>query len=366
MNSTVNSFKGRIALSLGILVVAFSAAVVLRTQAASDYKHPINGWQVMPPVSYKNLTLFPVRANDEGPTDAYITLDEGIKSGTVIITEKGSPGIIRRPLERGANPSARQSTINQAQVQSIGQDGAVNRLVLINKSGKKLLLLAGEVIVGGKQDRIVEKDMIVPPYSDPIDINVFCVEHGRWQRKTESFASLGAISHPKLRAAAQDRKDQSAVWSEVGKKNAELGTANRTDTYQEVYRSKSVDDRMQPYIDALQRELPGKGIVGVVVAKNGEPVWADLFASSSLFSRYWPKLLKSYVVDAVTDYPREIRPSLDQAERFLREREGRTSFEGQEGVYRLTKIDHPQYAIFELEDVSLMKPLRLHFNKMRR
>src|SRR5687768_8150338 len=47
------------------------------------------GWRVLAPVSYKNLTIFPVRAADLRGSEAYITLDEGTKSGTVVITEKG-------------------------------------------------------------------------------------------------------------------------------------------------------------------------------------------------------------------------------------------------------------------------------------
>ena len=122
-------------------------------------------------------------------------------------------------------------------------NASVNELSLINKSGKKLLLLAGEVIVGGKQDRIVQDDVVIPPVSVPVSLSVFCVEHGRWSqrtsaeasgggvaapapviaplgvaRKSENFYSLGAVAHPTLRAAAQDKKQQSEVWKEVGRK----------------------------------------------------------------------------------------------------------------------------------------------------
>ena len=58
-----------------------------------------------------------------------------------------------------------------------GYGGDVNRLVIYNRSGRKLLLLAGEMVVGGKQDRIVQKDRIVPPSDHPYDLDVFCVEH---------------------------------------------------------------------------------------------------------------------------------------------------------------------------------------------
>jgi hypothetical protein len=217
-------------------------------------------------------------------------------------------------------------------------------------------------------------------------LNVFCVEHGRWTARNAShnsggvparvspeespapakFSSLGAVAHPKLRGVAQDKKEQGEVWKEVSDNNAKLGTSNTTDTYQEVYSSKRVGAQMDDYLRALEREVLQPGVVGVVVARNGQPVWADVFASQRLFAAYWPKLLKSYVVDALGDNTSEKRPALDEAARYLLEREGTVSATTQEGVYQLVKTEQAAYAVFELRDISLTAPLRLHFNKMDR
>ena len=335
--------------------------------------------QVLAPVSYKNLTIFPVRGPDRQGSDAYITLDEGTKAGTVVITERGGGQMVRR-VPRG---SARQ--------QNVGYSGGatVNELALVNRSGKKLLLLAGEVIVGGKQDRIVQEDRLIPPVSIPVALSVFCVEHGRWSAREVShnsgggagaghsapvaaapddgkFSSLGAVAHPKLRAAAQDKKVQAEVWNEVSANNAKLGTVNRTDTYQEVYASKQVGAQMDDYLRALQSEVLQPGVVGVVVARNGRAVWADVFASQRLFASYWPKLLKSYVVDALGDNTSEARPSVAEASGYLRAHDGKVSTTTQEGVYQLVKIEQPAYAIFDLRDISLAPLLRVHWNKMNR
>jgi len=332
---------------------------------------PNPGWSLLAPVTYKNLTLFPVRGADVAPAGDYITLDEGLKSGTVRITERGGTQTAR----------GRHGRVQQV---SMGGGASVNELALVNRSGKKLLLLAGEVVVGGKQDRIVQEDRVVPPVSVPVSLDVFCVEHGRWSerasggrdrggpviaapvQKPDSFNSLGAVAHPKLRAAAQDRKEQSAVWSEVSANNAKLGTSNGTDTYQEVYQSKKVSGQLKDYTSALEREVLQPGVVGVVVARNGELVWADVFASHGLFAQYWPKLLKSYAVDAVADYRRERAPTLDAARRYLNDRGGAVAATTQQGVYQLVKTENPSFAIFELTDISLVQPRRLHFNKMQR
>jgi hypothetical protein len=364
-----------LAAALAALLLAALALPAGPTPARAKGNRNGSDWQVLTPVSYKNLTIFPVRGADLAGAGDYITLDEGTKAGTVVITERGGgTQAVQAPLRHPRSASARQQNV------AYGGGGAtVNELALVNRSGKKLLLLAGEVVVGGKQDRIVQEDRIIPPVSVPVALNVFCVEHGRWSARTAShtaaspdpsapsrFSSLGAVAHPKLRAAAQDKKVQGEVWNEVRANNAKLGTANSTDTYQEVYKSGRVGAQMDDYLRALEREVLRPGVVGVVVARNGQVVWADVFASQRLFAAYWPKLLKSYVVDALGDNTNEGRPAVEEAARYLREREGTVSATTQAGVYQIVKTEQPRYALFELRDLSLATPLRLHFNKMNR
>jgi len=378
-------FRSSRAASATLCVCALLGAALglaARSGAAHGPTHGPNlnpqGWTVLAPVTYKNLTIFPVRGRDLAGAHDYITLDEGIRAGTVRITEKGA--VAERPVRR-TRGAARQQ---QVAMNGAGRgDGAsVNELALVNRSGKKLLLLAGEVVVGGKQDRIVQDDLIIPPVSVPVSLNVFCVEHGRWSHRAsaraggaptegpapvaDGFTSLGAISHPKLRAAAQDKKEQGEVWREVAANNSKLGTQNGTDTYQEVYANRKVAAQLGDYVRALEREVLQPGVVGAVVARNGRLVWADVFATSSLFARYWPKLLKSYAVDAVGDYASDARPGTEEARRYLLERAGEATTTGAAGVYQLVKVEHPRYAVFELRDVSLATPLRLHYNKMER
>ena len=363
-----------------------TAALIPSTNTPARAKGNRRGgeWTVLAPVSYKNLTIFPVRGADLAGSDAYITLDEGTKAGTVLITEKGAQSAQGTIVHPNAAPgNARQQNA------SYNSGASVNELALVNRSGKKLMLLAGEVIVGGKQDRIVQEDRVIPAINVPVALSVFCVEHGRWTPRAtsynsgggsaqaraaapvaagapEKFDSLGAVAHPKLRAASQDSKQQSAVWDEVSKNNAKLGTKNSTDTYQEVYANKKVAGQLDDYVRTLEREVLQPGVVGVVVARNGKPVWADVFASRRLFASYWPKLLKSYVVDAIGDYTSDARPTTEQASAYLLARDGTVSTTTQQGVYQLVKYEQAAYAVFELRDISLASPLRLHFNKMDR
>jgi hypothetical protein len=127
---------------------------------------PAGDWRLLDPISYENLTVFPVVTSSGYDTSGFLTLEEGLAHGEVIVREQGAETMIR---DRGTvRPS----------VQNYGGP-SVNQLVLVNHGKKPLLLLAGELVSGGKQDRIIGKDRIVPVGAEPLPLDVFCVEHGR-------------------------------------------------------------------------------------------------------------------------------------------------------------------------------------------
>ena len=145
--------------------------------------------------------MFPVVAAHSHDTQEFLTLDEGLRSGEVIVTESGSvQPLMRRRRTRRSRSGAQ-----------------VNQLVLVNNSKRPLILLAGEIVTGGKQDRVIGKDRIIPAESDPVDLGVFCVEPGRWTGSSDRFGvggPLGAVAAPmaapNVRAKAMADKDQSA------------------------------------------------------------------------------------------------------------------------------------------------------------
>ena len=163
-------------------------------------------YKVLAPISQGKLTVFPIVAANARDASWFLTLDEGVRSGEVVVTEAGQlPIMIRRPLPRPQRGGAE-----------------VNRLVLLNNSDRPLLLLAGEIVTGGKQDRIIGKDRIVPAHSDPVDLSVFCVEPGRWTGSTDEFKSMGAqMAQPAVRGRAMADKDQQKVWDSVRANNSE-------------------------------------------------------------------------------------------------------------------------------------------------
>jgi len=173
----------------------------------------VSGYKVLEPIRHGNLTVFPVIAARAHDTAEFITLDEGLRSGEVVVTESGNISPLMRPRHRHGPIIPQQ----------YGGGAQVNQLVLVNNSNRPLILLAGEIVTGGKQDRVIGKDRLVPAESDPIDLSVFCVEPGRWTGTSAKFDSYnGAMAQPSVREKAMAEKDQAQVWAEVGKSKESL------------------------------------------------------------------------------------------------------------------------------------------------
>src|SRR5438874_4685455 len=289
-------------LAFAVLVMVSGLVIVNQREARAGEVPPPLGYKVLEPIRHGNLTVFPVVTEKSYPTAEFMTLDEGLRSGDVVVTEAGNvQGLIRRR----STPAVRR-------------DGAqVNRLVLVNNGKRPLLLLAGEIVTGGKQDRVIGKDRIVPAESDPIDLSVFCVEPGGWVATSGKFGSIGALAmvSPKVRAKAMVDKDQAKVWSEVRNSQAAMGglvpapaarEVAETSSYARVMQNsevqKKVDSVAEPIrrdYESLIKQLRDRNAVGVVVAMNGQIIWADIFASTNLLEKYWPKLIRSYAAEAV-------------------------------------------------------------------
>ncbi len=357
-----------------LIFAVFAVATVLTydtTPAVAGISN-VREWQVNQPIVYSNLALFPVTSGQSHDSRNYLTLDEGLRSGEVVVTELGAAILRRRP---GSRP------LDQAQV---------NQLVLINNSNRPLILLAGEIVTGGKQDRVISKDRVIPPGGDPLPLDVFCVEPGRWHGASTSFgASLMAA--PNVREKAAVAKDQQQVWNATAQSRTAVAEAatpaagavggqaqdelRSSSSYAQMEASPTIKRRIDDASTGLQRDyeralrsaLQGKNVVGVVVAINGEVVWADLFADSSLFQRYWPKLLRSYVVEAMSvPVVEHARASVADAERFLGEQQGKQIIEVEPGEYRLVQIESPRYSIFQLASLTEKSEPLLHFNKLRK
>jgi hypothetical protein len=359
----------------GLAFVGFSGS-----PAPPPPARPEGDWRLLDPVVYENISLFPVVSSYAQDTSAFLTLDEGLAIGEVLVTERGSEGMVR-------NRDGGAVIIPDYERRS---GATVNQLVLVNRSKRPLILLAGELVSGGKQDRIIGKDRIVPVGAPPLPLDVFCVEHGRWSNGSQ-FAAAKTMVHPSVREKAAVDQKQTEVWSAVrggttydsagrmraeapaaparitsGDLNEAMSGAAPTQSYQKIYEGSRVGQSVDSFVRELQVRfaratsgLKGERVVGVVVAYGGEVAWSDIFASGQLFNHYWDKLLRSYAVEAMARPTFREVASRDSAGDFLRRLNGREIQESEPGVYRWREITDGRFAQIELDAID-PKPMTLH------
>jgi hypothetical protein len=329
-------------------------------------------WRLLDPITYENISIFPVVSSNSQDTSAFLTLEEGLATGEVIVREQGSEGMVHG---RDGRP---------VYVPQYNTGASVNQLVLINRSKRPLLLLAGELVSGGKQDRVIGKDRIVPIGAPPLPLNVFCVEHGRWTGVSQ-FAAARTIVHPSVREKAAVDQKQAEVWDAVrsgttakaapsapaprmsmGDIQGAIASNGRTEAYEKIYVSRAVGVSIDDFVEEVQRRfasatsgLKGERVVGVVVAYGGEIAWSDIFASGDLFDHYWNKLLRSYAVEALARPTYRAIASRGNANEFLRRLNGRETEETEPGVFRWREITEGQLTQIEL-DALQPKTMTLH------
>jgi hypothetical protein len=356
---------------LGISTLGSMAFVWAGSGTPAPDPKPEGDWRLLDPITYENISIFPVVSSLSQDTSSFVTLDDGLSNGDVLVREQGGEGMAR---SRDSRSDARQYNTG----------ASVNQLVLINRGKRPVVLLAGELVSGGKQDRIIAKDRIVAPGADPLPLDVFCVEHGRWSAGTQ-FSAAKTMVHPSVREQAAVKQSQNEVWASVRAGSTaprptsapapRLATADLaaamasnapTQSYAKLYKESPVGVSVDSFVDEVQRRfaratsgVKGEHIVGVVVAYGGEVAWSDIFASSDLFQHYWSKLLRSYAVEALARPTLREVASRDDAREFLRHLNGREQVESEPGVYRWREVTEGKLAQIEL-DALQPKPMTLH------
>jgi hypothetical protein len=243
------------------------------TPAPAEPQSLIDRAKMLEPIQVESLTLTPMVSTDKlvAADDDLLVLDETMPKKLVKIVEF--------------------------------DEGNVNSLTISNKADHPVFLLAGEVIIGGKQDRIIGRNTIIPAKKIQ-EVPVFCVEHGRWEAETKEFASAKALAHGRLRGRASFDSQQ-AVWDEVAAKNVARKTESSTDTYRKVASEQSdgsLTGKWEHRVDdALAKIAPDDRarIVGFAVAVNGKVATVDMFQSPALFKKLESKLVRSYITDAI-------------------------------------------------------------------
>lgn len=243
------------------------------------------------PIRYHNLSLVPVSTTLPGPYKKYTLLEEGLAARTLAVRElNGKSG-----------------------------DAQVPAVEVRNKGQHPVYLLGGEMILGGKQDRIISSDTVVPNNKRWTRVKVFCVEQGRWRGQRMAFRSGGAVAHLALQKAAMSGS-QGAVWAEVARKNLKHGTQSNTSTYRRTIQNAKLRKKISPYRKKIAKMIPAnKKLAGMVFAINGKIRVVDLFGNPVLYASLQDKLMSAYILEALGQQVVRNAPAISKgaAEKYL-------------------------------------------------
>jgi hypothetical protein len=193
----------------------------------------------------------------------------------------------------------------RAEITEIDAHGAVSILEVRTSSDLPVLMIDGEILLGLKQNRVLNTTILVPAKST-LKIPVSCVEAGRWRRATSKASRANHGLSPKIRAMQRHSvtlsarasgkfvADQNAVWEGVAGHLGDLGVRSETMAYSDI------EKRRRPEIEGRLRQLrPETGQSGVLACLDGKPVAFDLFDRPSTLARLWEELIGSYVAESL-------------------------------------------------------------------
>jgi len=255
---------------------------VAGTESAAKGAPAPGAERISGPYTHENLTVFLVHGPDKLKAAKYLTLGEAMEQKKVIVHETGD----------------------------------VNQLAIENVSDEDVYIQSGDVVKGGKQDRTIATDVIAEARGGRIPIAAFCVEQGRWrQRGSEqagAFSSSGyMVSGGKMKLASNvhaQQGDQSRVWASVQENQTklsrqlgrEVSSADSATSFQ--LSMENVDRDAGAYTRALEKVASDHpDAIGWAYAVNGKVVGANVYGSSALFKKLWPKLLKSGATEAIAE-----------------------------------------------------------------
>ncbi len=275
------------------------------------------------PVTHGNLAIYFIHGEGT-PGPVPLTLQEGMAKGTVRVAETGS----------------------------------VNELRIENTGDEDVYVQSGDMVKGGRQDRVLTVSFVLPRKSGEMPVAAYCVEHGRWSQRgaeevttfagsnnalpsreaklamKEPLANMPLLADAPAGAARQSfsydetGERQRAVWAEVAKTQEKLSgglnapvaaPASATSLELSLENDKLKELRAE-YVKALEDKAAGSDIIGFVFAVNGRINSADVYPSNGLFRKMWVKLLTASVTEAVAgkkDGQDGNAPSIEAVREFL-------------------------------------------------
>jgi hypothetical protein len=224
-------------------------------------------------IEYKDLRIIPIRPKHGfgNGLPHVITLGQAMKEGIAVVTERGVA-----------------STEN------------VHYLRINNHSDQTIYISAGEIVSGGRQDRMLAQDTLLEPNGRDQYVSAMCVEELRWSDKEKKFDYMG-FANPDLRKVLDESKNQVLIWRQIAKQLEENKIPNKSLSYLSRVTDKRMIHSNDEYYQYFRSKFKAMDstIVGFVCMSGDKVIGSDIYASTDLFYNQLDPLLKGYCDQAV-------------------------------------------------------------------
>src|SRR5262245_28361268 len=238
------------------------------------------------PLTHDKLVVFPLFL-ESSPPPGYRLADEALADGTAVVEE-------------------------------VTEGGSVPQLAVDNKGDTLVLFVEGQELRGAKQNRVLNTSVLVAANTKTV-LPVSCVKQGRWRYISKQFAAADTYSSSKMRKVLKKSvtestlvgsghtSNQGAVWAEVTRQSASLGTTSAT---------MAMSDTVEHYKPHLDQHIAAvayaEGAAGLAVAVGGKLVSVDLFDTPETCRKVWPRVIGGMALDAVEEKTSAATPSSDE------------------------------------------------------
>jgi L-rhamnose mutarotase len=256
-------------LILFLLIAQITNAQLTYQQVWVDYD---SAW------TFQNLQIIPIRFKGQGNVafyrqllpNQYITLAEGMRTGKVKVKEFVTKG-----------------------------DADVHILSVQNNSDKTILINSGELLGGGKQDRVVGETKLIQPGKEEQYVTVFCVEEGRWSKKVLPFSHSGNIDM-ELRKTMDLTQRQADIWKEISQSLSAQNIKSISSQYLELDRDiVKADSAYRNFFNAKLAKTDS-AFAGFLAITGDRILGTEIFVTPTLFKNAWESMLATFTRSAIT------------------------------------------------------------------
>ncbi|HET6977235.1 MAG TPA: DUF6569 family protein [Pyrinomonadaceae bacterium] len=268
---------------VGVALARFSLPQLRSPSPPADRKElQLSNYRLSGPYQHENLTIYLVHGPNQQNSRMFTPLQDAMERNIVIVHET--------------------SNVNELSIENVSDS-------------EEVFVQAGDIVKGGRQDRMLAVDLILPAQSGVIPIAAFCVEQSRWSQRdphqsADHFTLTEMVATRDLKLAVKQAINQVQVWKKVEETqeklsesvNAEVRASGSTTSLPLALENERVQESTAAYVGKLSTIVGGStDVIGFVFSINNKLYNGDVYASNTMFTRFWPRLLKSAAIEAVAE-----------------------------------------------------------------